>query len=126
MSRHPCTLAINERTGRINTIDMGLLLAYRVYSENFNMVRLRVCVGVLDMAQIKASIPDELIEALDAAAVKLDRSRSELVRFAIETYLDELKDFDIAAERLSDPSDQILDWDEVKGGLHSTSKAQRP
>ena len=78
------------------------------------------------MAQIEASIPDELIEALDAAAVKLDRSRSELVRFAIETYLDELKDFELAAERLSDPSDQILDWEEVKSGLHSTSKAQRP
>lgn len=63
------------------------------------------------MKQTDVGIPDELVEALDAVAVKLDRSRSELVRFAIETYLDELKDFDIAAERLSDPSDPIHDWD---------------
>ncbi len=82
------------------------------------MAGLRACKGVLEMARIEASIPDELMEALDAAAARLERSRSELVRFAIETYLDELNDFEIAAERMSDPSDPILDWDEVKGGLY--------
>ena len=78
------------------------------------------------MAQIEASIPDELIAALDAAAVRLERSRSELICFAIETYLEELEDMEIAEQRLNDPCDEPLDWEEVKSGLHSTSKAQRP
>ena len=85
-------------------------------------VRLRVCEGVLDlMAQIEASIPDELIAALDAAAVRLERSRSELICFAIETYLEELEDMEIAEQRLNDPCDEPLDWEEVKSGLLGTS-----
>ena len=78
------------------------------------------------MAQIEASIPDELIAALDAAAVRLERSRSELICFAIETYLEELEDMEIAEQRLNDPCDEPLDWEEVKSGLLGTSKAQRP
>ena len=73
------------------------------------------------MAQIEASIPDELIAALDAAAVRLERSRSELICFAIETYLEELEDMEIAEQRLNDPCDGPLDWEEVKSGLLGTS-----
>ena len=43
------------------------------------------------MAQITARVPDELAEALDAAAVQLGRSRAAVVRQALERYLERLR-----------------------------------
>ncbi len=73
------------------------------------------------MARIEASVPDELIAALDAAAARLERSRSELICFAIETYLEDLEDIEIAVQRSNDPCEEPLDWEEVRSGLLGTS-----
>ena len=43
------------------------------------------------MVQITARLPDIVVDALDAAASQLKRSRAEIVRQAIERYLE---DFD--------------------------------
>ena len=64
--------------------------------------------------QITARIPDELAAALDAAAVQLKRSRAEVVRQALERYLEDFDDLSITLERLRDPTDPVLDWDEVR------------
>ncbi len=69
------------------------------------------------MTQITARVPDELKEALDAAAANLQRSRAFLIRQALEQYLEEYNDLTVVAERLQDPQDPNLDWDEVKGEL---------
>ena len=69
------------------------------------------------MAQITARIPDEVIEALDAAAAALKRSRAEVIRQALESYLEDFDDLTVALERLRDPSDPVLDWDEVRREL---------
>ena len=69
------------------------------------------------MAQITARVPDELVEALDSAASTLKRSRAEVVRQALERYLEDFNDLSVALERLRDPSDPVLDWDEVRNGL---------
>ena len=69
------------------------------------------------MSQITARIPDDLVEALDAAAAELNRSRAALVRQALERYLEDYKDLSVAIERLRDPSDPVLDWDEVRNEL---------
>ena len=69
------------------------------------------------MAQITARIPDDLIKALDAAASELKRTRAEMVRKAIEHYLDDYEDLVQAIERLHDPADPVLDWEEVKREL---------
>ena len=69
------------------------------------------------MAQITARIPDEVIEALDAAAAALNRSRAEVIRQALESYLEDFDDLTVALERLQDPSDPVLDWDEVRREL---------
>ena len=66
------------------------------------------------MSQITARVPDELVEALDAAARKLKRSRADIVRHALERYLEDYDDLDVALERLRDPTDPVLDWDEVR------------
>ena len=69
------------------------------------------------MAQITARIPDEVAEALDAAAATLNRSRAEVIRQALESYLEDFDDLTVALERLRDPTDPVLDWDEVRREL---------
>lgn len=69
------------------------------------------------MTQITACLPDGVVEALDAAATALDRSRAEIVRQAVERYLEDFDDLTVALERLRDPSDPALDWDEVRHAL---------
>ena len=72
------------------------------------------------MAQITSRVPDELLEALDAASMRLNRSRASVIRQALERYLEDFDDISIALERLQDPSDPVLDWDEVKRELLGT------
>ncbi len=69
------------------------------------------------MSQITARVPDSLVEALDAAAAELNRSRAALVRQALERYLEDYNDLSVAIERLRDPSDPVLDWDKVRNEL---------
>lgn len=69
------------------------------------------------MSQITARLPDTVVEALDAAASQLNRSRAEVVRQAIERYLEDFDDLSVALDRLRDPSDPVLDWDSVRREL---------
>ena len=69
------------------------------------------------MSQITARISDELVSELDRAAAQLQRSRAEIVRQALEHYLDDFRDLSLAAQRLQDPNDPVLDWNEVRGDL---------
>lgn len=69
------------------------------------------------MSQITARVSDELVSELDKAAAQLQRSRAEIVRLALEHYLDDFQDLSLAAQRLQDPGDPILDWDEVRDEL---------
>ena len=71
----------------------------------------------INMSQITARVSDELVLELDKAAAQLQRSRAEIVRLALEHYLDDFQDLSLAAQRLRDPSDPILDWDEVRDEL---------
>lgn len=69
------------------------------------------------MSQITARVPDALVEALDAAAAELKRSRADIVRQALERYLEDFDDLSVALERLRDPADPVLDWDQVRHEL---------
>jgi transposase len=69
------------------------------------------------MTQITARLPDELVAQIDEAASRLQRSRAQLVRQAIEYYLDDLDDLKLGLERLQDPADPVLDWSVVKREL---------
>ena len=72
------------------------------------------------MVQITARLPGTVVNALDAAASQLKRSRAELVRQAIERYLEDFDDLSVAIERLRDPNDPVLDWDQVRRELLDT------
>ena len=69
------------------------------------------------MTQITARVPDALVEELDAAAMELKRSRADIVRQALERYLEDFDDLTVAVERLRDPADPVLDWDQVRREL---------
>lgn len=71
------------------------------------------------MRQISARLPDELVTALDEAATKLHRTRADVIRQAVEYYLDDFEDNSRAVEVLHDPADPILDWETVKHELLS-------
>ncbi len=72
-----------------------------------------------DMSQITARLSDETLALLDDAATRLGRTRAEIVRRAIEYYLDDYEDLTTSIERLQDPSDPVLEWDAVKHELLS-------
>ncbi len=72
------------------------------------------------MSQITARVPNDLVEALDAAAEKLRRSRADVIRQALERYLEDHDDLEVALERLRDPADPVLDWDQVRHELLSS------
>lgn len=69
------------------------------------------------MAQITARLPEELVVALDDAASQLRRSRADVVRQAIEYYLDDFEDVAAAISALQDPADPVLDWASVRRDL---------
>lgn len=69
------------------------------------------------MTQITARLPDELVSKLDAAAARLRRSRADVVRQAVEYYLDDFEDISQAIGVLRDPADPVLGWEKVKREL---------
>lgn len=69
------------------------------------------------MSQITARLPDELVAELDQAAKALRRTRAQLVRQAVEYYLDDFDDISRAIEVLRDPADPVLDWNSVRRDL---------
>ena len=67
--------------------------------------------------QVTARLPDPLVDALDSAARELRRSRAEVIRQAVERYLQDFDDLSIAIQRFRDPGDPVLDWDRVRREL---------
>lgn len=69
------------------------------------------------MPQISARMPRELVEELDAAARRLNRTRAAILRQAAEAYLEDHDDLRVAVARIQDPTDPVLDWEDVRREL---------
>lgn len=69
------------------------------------------------MSQITARLPDELVASLDNAAAELHRTRAEVVRQAIEYFLEDFQDISLVIQTLRDPADPVLDWEQAKRDL---------
>ena len=69
------------------------------------------------MVQVTACLPDTLGAELDAAAQQLNRRRADIIRQAIEYYLDDIEDLRCGVAALKDPADPVLDWLEVRDAL---------
>ncbi|MBW2187337.1 MAG: CopG family transcriptional regulator [Desulfobacteraceae bacterium 4572_35.2] len=69
------------------------------------------------MPQITARLSDSTVVSLDHAAQTLHRTRADIVRQAIEMYLDDFDDISVSIDRLKDPADETLDWQEARRAL---------
>ena len=71
------------------------------------------------MVQVTARLPDALGAELDAASAQLSRCRADIIRQAIEYYLDDIEDLRCGVAALKDPADPALNWAEVRHALLS-------
>jgi len=62
-------------------------------------------------------LPDALADRLDTLARATRRSKSSFIREAIERYLDDRQDLEIALHRIRDPGAEWIDHDEVARAL---------
>ena len=70
--------------------------------------------------QVTVRLSDPVAAALDRAATELGRSRAHVIRLAVESYLEDVDDLSVAIDRLRDPGDAVLDWDQVRRELPGT------
>jgi len=66
---------------------------------------------------ISVRIPDDLASKLSEIAKETERPKSFHVQKALEAYLAELTDLQVAVDRLNDTSDSILTIDEIRKEL---------
>ena len=57
---------------------------------------------------ISARLPLNMISSIEEVAAERKRTRGDIVRDALEVYLDTWADYQIAMERLKDAQDEIL------------------
>ncbi len=66
---------------------------------------------------VSIRISDDLIKKLNDLAKETERSRSFLIQKALEAYLDELADLQIALDRMHDAADSIISIDDMRKEL---------
>ena len=69
------------------------------------------------MTLVSARLPEELVQDMDEAAREMNRSRAELIRVAIEHFMNDAKGKKEMLDRLQIPVDLTFDWDDVERGL---------
>lgn len=67
---------------------------------------------------VTVRLPDSLANALDEVAKITERSRSFLIKKAIETYLEDQADMQIALDRLRDTSDTEISINDLRKSLN--------
>jgi len=63
---------------------------------------------------ISIRLPDEVARSLEEVAKVIDRPKTFLVRKAIENYLAEQIDYQIALDRMLDKDDEIISGSELR------------
>ena len=66
---------------------------------------------------ISIRLPDELAEQLKGVAKETDRPRSYIIQKALESYLEDIADLQIALDRLRDKSDSLVTSAEMRKSL---------
>jgi len=66
---------------------------------------------------ISVRLPDDLASKLSEIAKETERSKSFHIQKALEVYLSELADLQVALDRLHDASDPIVTLDEMRKEL---------
>lgn len=66
---------------------------------------------------VSIRLPDETARALEEVAQAIDRPKTFLIRKAIESYLIEQADYQIALDRMLDKDDEIISGSELRKRL---------
>jgi len=66
---------------------------------------------------ISIRLPDEIAKQLDGIAGETERPRSYIIKKALELYLEDYADLQIALDRLHDKQDSIISGKELKASL---------
>ena len=70
---------------------------------------------------ISLRLPEDIHEQLEDIAEGTDRSKSYLIKKAIEQYLEEYADYQLALDRLNDKDDEIISSRELRKRLATRS-----
>jgi RHH-type rel operon transcriptional repressor/antitoxin RelB len=73
---------------------------------------------------VSIRIPDETAQVLESVARATDRTKTYLILRAIEAYLEEHADYQVALDRLMDKSDPVISSAELRRSL--VARAKRP
>ena len=66
---------------------------------------------------ISVRLPDALAKRLGRVATEAERSRSFVVQKAVETYLEDFADLQVALDRLRDTSDPVVSSKDMRKSL---------
>jgi RHH-type rel operon transcriptional repressor/antitoxin RelB len=66
---------------------------------------------------ISVRIPKELADQLDSIAKETERSRAYIIQKALESYIEDFADLQIALDRLHDKGDEIISSNEMRRSL---------
>ena len=66
---------------------------------------------------VSLRLPDELARKLNDIAKETERSKSFIIQKAIESYLDDFADLQVALDRLQDKTDKVISSAEMKKTL---------
>jgi RHH-type rel operon transcriptional repressor/antitoxin RelB len=66
---------------------------------------------------ISVRIPEALANQLDSIAKETERPRSFIIQKALESYVDDFADLQIALDRLHDKGDEIISSPEMRKSL---------
>ena len=66
---------------------------------------------------VSIRLPDAIAKRLGRVAKETERSRSFVITKAVETYLDDTADFQIAMDRLRDTSDPVISSSDMRKSL---------
>lgn len=66
---------------------------------------------------ISVRFPDGVAKKLSRVAKEAERTRSFVVQKAVEAYLDDFADLQVALDRLRDPRDPVVSSDDMRKSL---------
>lgn len=66
---------------------------------------------------LSVRLPDATAKALDALAATTERSKTYLVLKALEAYLEDYADYQVALDRLRDKDDPVISSSALRKGL---------
>jgi len=66
---------------------------------------------------ITVRLPEEISDRLDDLSLEIRRKKSFIIKSALEQYLDEYADYQIALDRLKDKQDKIITSEDLRKEL---------